>query len=67
MAITGLEAAGTRGNCAKLGIDTTMNQSCMALFLQRTDSSFCFMVSGWKNMDFNTHKEQSNKAIMLNC
>ena len=32
MAITGLEAAGTRGNCALLGFDTTINQSCMALF-----------------------------------
>ncbi|WP_125588327.1 restriction endonuclease subunit S [Companilactobacillus jidongensis] len=32
MAITGLEAAGTRGNCAILGIETTLNQSCMALF-----------------------------------
>lgn len=32
MAITGLEAAGTRGNCGKLGIDTALNQSCMALF-----------------------------------
>lgn len=32
IAITGLEAAGTRGNCGILGIDTTMNQSCMALF-----------------------------------
>ena len=32
MAITGLEAAGTRGNCALLGFDTTLNQSCMALF-----------------------------------
>lgn len=32
MAITGLEAAGTRGNCALLGVDTTLNQSCMALF-----------------------------------
>ena len=32
MAITGLEAAGTRGNCAILGLDTTLNQSCMALF-----------------------------------
>ena len=26
MAITGLEAAGTRGNCALLGFDTTLNQ-----------------------------------------
>ena len=32
MAITGLEAAGTRGNCCILDIDTTLNQSCMALF-----------------------------------
>lgn len=32
MAITGLETAGTRGNCALLGFDTTLNQSCMALF-----------------------------------
>ena len=32
MAITGLEAPGTRGNCAILGFDTTLNQSCMALF-----------------------------------
>lgn len=32
IAITGLEAAGTRGNCAILGLDTTVNQSCMALF-----------------------------------
>ena len=32
MAITGVEAAGTRGNCAILGIPTTLNQSCMALF-----------------------------------
>ncbi len=32
MAITGLEASGTRGNCALLGFDTTLNQSCMALF-----------------------------------
>ena len=32
MAITGLEAPGTRGNCAILGFSTTLNQSCMALF-----------------------------------
>ncbi len=32
IAITGLEAAGTRGNCAVLGIDTTLNQSCMAIY-----------------------------------
>jgi type I restriction enzyme S subunit len=32
MAITGLEAAGTRGSCAITGIKATTNQSCMALF-----------------------------------
>lgn len=44
VAITGLEAAGTRGNCAKLAIDTTLNQSCMALFPKKTvlDSDFLF-------------------------
>lgn len=32
IAITGLEAAGTRGSCAITGIKATTNQSCMALF-----------------------------------
>lgn len=32
MAITGLEAAGTRGSCAITGISATTNQSCMALY-----------------------------------
>jgi type I restriction enzyme S subunit len=32
MAITGLEAAGTRGSCAITGIEATTNQSCMALY-----------------------------------
>lgn len=31
MAITGLEAAGTRGSCALLGIPAATNQSCMAI------------------------------------
>lgn len=44
MAITGLEAAGTRGNCALLGLNTTLNQSCMALFPKKgiLDSRFLF-------------------------
>lgn len=44
MAITGLEAAGTRGNCAILGLDTTLNQSCMALFPKKDKltSNFIF-------------------------
>jgi type I restriction enzyme S subunit len=32
MAITGLEAAGTRGSCAITGVEATTNQSCMALY-----------------------------------
>ena len=32
MAITGLEAAGTRGSCALLGAEATTNQSCMAIY-----------------------------------
>jgi type I restriction enzyme S subunit len=32
MAITGLEAAGTRGSCAIVGAESTTNQSCMAIF-----------------------------------
>ena len=31
IAIMGLEAAGTRGNCGILGIESTINQACMAL------------------------------------
>lgn len=44
LAITGLEAAGTRGNCAILGIDTTMNQSCMAIYpnLSKLNTLFLF-------------------------
>jgi len=32
MAITGLEAEGTRGSCGITGVDATTNQSCMALY-----------------------------------
>ena len=32
MAITGLEAAGTRGSCGIVGAEATTNQSCMAIF-----------------------------------
>lgn len=35
IAITGLEAAGTRGSCGITGIKATTNQSCMALFPQK--------------------------------
>ena len=43
IAITGLEAPRTRGNCAILGIDTTVNQSVMALFVKdNIDIQFIF-------------------------
>lgn len=32
MAITGLEAAGTRGACGIIGVPATTNQSCMAIY-----------------------------------
>ncbi len=48
MAITGLEAAGTRGSCAIVGAEATTNQSCMALFgtnKMSTDYLFHFYVN----------------------
>ncbi|HMV08166.1 MAG TPA: restriction endonuclease subunit S [Cyclobacteriaceae bacterium] len=48
MAITGLEAEGTRGSCAITGVDATTNQSCMALYpkagLLTTEYLFHFYV-----------------------
>ena len=48
MAITGLEAAGTRGNCGILGIDTTMNQSCMALFPDKNKINTDFLFQWYR-------------------
>lgn len=44
IAITGLEAKGTRGNCAIIDIDTTLNQSCMALIPdnKKLDTEFLY-------------------------
>ena len=44
MAITGLEAAGTRGSCGITGIKATTNQSCMALFPKegKIDSKYLY-------------------------
>ena len=39
IAITGLEAAGTRGSCGVIGAPSTTNQSCMALYPNRKLSS----------------------------
>jgi Type I restriction modification DNA specificity domain. len=69
IAITGLEAVGTRGNCALLGIDTTLNQSCMALFTDEKNCHQNFFFSGIENMEMNMvfviHKALNNKVIML--
>jgi type I restriction enzyme S subunit len=43
MAITGLEAAGTRGSCGIVGAPSTTNQSCMAIFpTSELESEFLF-------------------------
>ena len=43
MAITGLEAAGTRGSCALLGVSATTNQSCMAVYeTDKLDTRYLF-------------------------
>ena len=43
MAITGLEAAGTRGSCALLGIEATTNQSCLAIYgSTKADTRFLY-------------------------
>ncbi|MED4954502.1 restriction endonuclease subunit S [Paenibacillus macerans] len=43
MAITGLEAAGTRGSCAILAAEATTNQSCMAIYgTEKMDTNYLF-------------------------
>lgn len=43
MAITGLEAEGTRGSCAILATEATTNQSCMAIYAtNKMDIEFLF-------------------------
>lgn len=63
IAITGLEASGTRGNCGILGIDTTMNQSCMALFLapKIADELFLFQWYGTVSESYGTTYTQGTK------
>ena len=50
MAITGLEAPGTRGNCAILGFPTTLNQSCMALFPNERMLSSVFLFQWYRKV-----------------
>lgn len=73
IAITGLEAVGTRGNCALLGIDTTLNQSCMALFTDEKKLSPKFLFQ-WYRKYGNEYgirytqgtKQQSYNAEIIN-
>lgn len=48
IAIMGLEAAGTRGNCGILGIDTTINQACMALIANESIATKDFLFQWYK-------------------
>ena len=48
IAIMGLEAAGTRGNCGVLAIDTTINQACMALIVDEKKVSSNFLFQWYK-------------------
>ena len=48
IAIMGLEAAGTRGNCGILAIDTTINQACMALIVDGKQMSSNFLFQWYK-------------------
>lgn len=50
IAITGLEAAGTRGSCGIVGAAATTNQSCMALFPIRDllDNNYLFHYYVWR-------------------
>ena len=69
MAITGLEAVGTRGNCALLGFDTTLNQSCMALFPKKDllTSDFLFQWYGKVGEEYGLNYTQGTKQQSYNA
>lgn len=50
IAITGLEAEGTRGSCAFVGAPSTTNQSCMALYpiKSKLDTKFLYHYYCWQ-------------------
>ena len=68
MAITGLEAPGTRGNCAILDFDTTLNQSCMALFPKKDmlTSEFLFQWYCKVGEDYGVRFTQGTKQQSYN-
>lgn len=69
MAITGLEAAGTRGNCALLGFDTTLNQSCMALFPKKELLTTQFLFQWYKKIgeEYGINYTQGTKQQSYNA
>lgn len=69
LAMTGLEAAGTRGNCGILGIDTTMNQSCMAIFPddKLLDTHFLFHWYRHSSEDIGIKLTQGTKQQSFNA
>ncbi len=69
MAITGLEAAGTRGNCGILGIDTTLNQSCMAVFPDEKLLTTQFLFQWYKTVgeDYGIRFTQGTKQQSYNA
>ncbi|TCI20454.1 restriction endonuclease subunit S [Exiguobacterium sp. SL-9] len=69
LAITGLEAAGTRGNCGILGIDTTLNQSCMALYPNKELLSTHFLFQWYKLVgeDYGLRYTQGTKQQSYNA
>ena len=71
MAITGLEAAGTRGSCGIVGAPSTTNQSCMALYTNNklsTDYLFHYYVYMGEELAFKYcqgSKQQSYTAKIV--
>ena len=65
-AITGLEAKGTRGRCAILGINAATNQSCMAFNESDSLSSkflfYYFLLFGEKNNFFIGTRNKTTKS-----
>jgi type I restriction enzyme S subunit len=69
MAITGLEAPGTRGNCAILDIETTLNQSCMALFPKKNMLTSEFLFQWYRKVgeDYGIRFTQGTKQQSYNA
>ena len=69
MAITGLEAPGTRGNCAILDFETTLNQSCMALFPKKDMLTSEFLFQWYRKVgeDYGIRFTQGTKQQSYNA